>query len=436
MSVAESPRVDTRLLPFEKPARGTRGMGMLEGFRIALGGILANKLRSFLTALGIIIGVAAVIVMTSLGQGAAKATAENIAKLGTKRLFIRPGERKVRGVSMGAEGSESLKLEHVEILRKKARLLTAIAPEYRRGGVRVVYRNRNHVTEAYGSTPEYFPIRSLSIEHGRSFNEMEMSSRAMVAVLGWEVANELFRGSQAVGKTIRVNGRQFKVIGVQKRMGAVPFGNRDDQVVMPIGTAMRRLFFAEKIGSLSAECVSVEQMKEAEQEVIGIMNEVFEHEPGDPDAVRIFNQGDLIESANQQSGFLTMLLAGVALVSLIVGGIGVMNIMIVSVTERTREIGIRRAIGAKRKDILYQFLIESIALCLIGGFIGVVLGVGISLWMGMPADAGGPGFPMQLAPDAIVMSFASSAIVGIFFGIYPAVSASFLTPLKALRHGK
>jgi putative ABC transport system permease protein len=387
-----------------------------------------------LTALGIIIGIAAVIVMTSLGQGAAKATAESIAKMGTRRLFIRPADMITHGVSQGQGTSETLTLEHVQLLKKRAQYLSDIAPEYHKSGARVVYRNQNSVTDVWGSTPNYFQIRSLSIEQGRNFTPAEMENKAMVTVLGWDVWNTLFLGAPAVGKTIRINGREFKVIGVQKRVGASPFGNRDDQVVIPLLTSMRRLYHSEKLSDMSAECVSVEKMHDAEDEVTSIMNEALKHGPEDPPGVRIFNQGDLIESANQQSQLLTSLLAGIALVSLIVGGIGVMNIMLVSVTERTREIGIRRALGAKRKDVLYQFLIESVTLCLVGGVVGVLMGIGVSLWMGSPAESGGLGFPMLLSPEAMAVSFASSAVVGVFFGIYPAMNASLLDPITALRH--
>ncbi|HTE19420.1 MAG TPA: ABC transporter permease, partial [Armatimonadota bacterium] len=304
----------------------------------------------------------------------------------------------------------------------------------RKGGVRAVYRNENTITDLFGSTPEYFPIRSLTIEHGRNFSPAEMQTKAMVAVLGYEVAQTLFGESQAVGKTVRVNGRALEVIGVQKRMGAVPFGNRDDQIVVPIATAMRRLFRSERIHSMSAQCVSVDKMVEAEEEVIRIMDAALKRNPEESPSVRIFNQADLLESASQQSSFLTMLLGGIAVVSLVVGGIGVMNIMLVSVTERTREIGVRRALGAKRKDILYQFLIESVTLCLVGGIVGIGSGIGVSLWMGMSPDAGGLGFPMLLSPDSMLISFASSAVIGITFGIYPALNASLLDPITALRH--
>jgi ABC-type antimicrobial peptide transport system permease subunit len=423
-----------RLLPFERPENHSPGMGLGEGFRIALGGLTANKLRSFLTALGIIIGVAAVIVMTALGQGAARANEEAITRMGTNRLFIRPQEQEVRGVRMGAGTAESLSMEDVDLLRRSSRFLTLVAPEYRNGDVRVEYGNENTVTEIYGSTPDYFEVRNLTIEQGRNFTESEMQQKAMVTVLGWEVADALFGGKNPVGKTIRVNGRALEVIGVQKKMGAVPFGNRDDQIVIPITTAMRRLYRSLYVRSISAQCVSVDKMRDAEEEVIRIIGKAHKTKPGDPDPVRIFNQADLLETASAQSTVLTMLLAGIAVVSLIVGGIGVMNIMLVSVTERTREIGIRRAIGAKRKDILYQFLIESVTLCLVGGLLGIGMGIGVGIWMSMPADAGGFGFPMLLSPQAMGVSFASSAVIGIFFGIYPAMRASALDPIVALRH--
>jgi putative ABC transport system permease protein len=423
-----------RLLPVVQPAARPRGMGLVEPFRVAVEGLLANKLRSFLTMLGIIIGVSAVIVMVALGEGAAHATQESIRRLGTNRLYIRPEESEVRGVRQGEGSGENLRLEDAELLRRSCRYLTAVAPEYRNSSIRVEYRNENTVTDVYGSTPEYFAVRNLTLAEGRSYNAAEMAQKARVAVLGSEVAETLFRRSPAVGKSIRINGKSFLVVGVQKPMGAAPFGNRDDQVTIPITTAMRRLFRAERIRSISVQAVSLERMKDAEEEIFRVMARAHKLKPGDPPDIRISNQADLIESASEQSVFLTMLLAGIALVSLIVGGIGIMNIMLVSVTERTREIGIRKAIGAKRRDILSQFLIESVTLCLLGGLVGIGIGIGVAFWMGRPAAEGGLGFPMLVSLPPVVASFCSAALVGIFFGTYPAVIASRLDPIEALRH--
>lgn len=405
-------------------------------FRIAFHGLAANKMRSFLTMLGIIIGVAAVIVMVALGQGAAEASQAAIRKLGTNRLFVRPENRQQGGVNLGAESGISLTLRDAEVLRKEARLITAVAPEAGGKDCRIKYRNQNTVSEVNGSTPEYFQVRNLTIEQGRIFTNAEVERRARVIVLGADVARDLFGEIAPVGKSVKVMGQTFQVIGVLKRQGAMPFANRDDDVTVPISTAMRRLFGTERdrVRGLSCQAVSMEKMRDAEEEIREIIRRTHKLGPDSPADVRVHNQADVMESANEQSSFLTMLLAGIALVSLVVGGIGIMNIMLVSVTERTREIGIRKALGAKRKHILYQFLIESVTLSLGGGLIGIGLAFGVSYWMGMSPDAGGLGFPMLITIAPIVVSFVFSALVGIFFGLYPAVKASGLNPIQALRH--
>jgi putative ABC transport system permease protein len=411
-------------------------MSVLEMFRVAYHGLAANKLRSFLTMLGVIIGVASVIVMVALGQGVADASRKAIQKLGTNRLFVRPENRRVGGVNQGADSGISLTLRDVEILKKESKYAAAVAPEFRGSRSRVKYRNTNTLTDVTGSTPEYFQIRSMSIEEGRLFTHEEVERRARVAVLGSEVWHQLFGRSSPIGKTIRINGQPFVVVGRLKSQGAMPFANKDDEIAIPISTAMRRLYGADgdRIRSMSVQAVSSERMKDLEEEIFAILGKAHKLKEGDPPDIRIHNQADLIESADEQSGFLTMLLAGVALVSLVVGGIGIMNIMLVSVTERTREIGIRKALGAKRKHILYQFLIESVTLSLGGGVLGVLLGIGVSWWMSLPADEGGAGFPMLLSLPPIVVSFGFSGFVGVFFGIYPAVKASGLNPIEALRY--
>jgi len=411
-------------------------MSVLEMFRVAFHGLAANKLRSFLTMLGVIIGVGSVIVMVALGQGVAEASRKSIQKLGTNRLYVRPENREVGGVNQGAESGNSLTLRDVETLREESRYSAAIAPEYRGSKARVKFRNNNTLTDVTGSSPEYFHIRSMTIEEGRIFTREEVEQRARVAVLGSEVWQTLFGKRSPIGEHIRINGQMFEVIGRLKTQGAMPFANKDDEIAIPISTAMRRLYGADgdEIRSLSIQAVSAERMKDLEEEVYQIIGRAHRLRPGDPPDVRIHNQADLIESADEQSGFLTMLLAGVALVSLVVGGIGIMNIMLVSVTERTREIGIRKALGAKRKHVLYQFLIESVTLSLGGGLLGVLLGLGVSWWMGHPADAGGAGFPMLMSLPPIIISFSFAGFIGIFFGIYPAVKASGLNPIEALRY--
>jgi putative ABC transport system permease protein len=420
------------ILEPDRPRR--TGASTLDSLRVSLAAIGANRLRSALTMLGIIIGVGAVIVMVALGSGAARATKEAIKKLGTNRLYIRSQNQRTRGVDLGWGSSELLTLADAEALRRQARHISLVATELSGDDIRVEYGNRNHLCDVDGASPEYFIVRNLPIAEGRAFNNDEVERRARVAVLGHDVRRELFGTGPAVGREIRVKGQRFRVVGVTKRMGALPFGNRDDQVTVPITTAMRRLYGKRFIRSMSVQAVSLEQMDEAEEEIYEILRRSQRLRPEEAVPVRVSNQQDMVETANEQGAFMTMLLSGIALVSLVVGGIGVMNIMLVTVTERTREIGIRKALGARRSDILYQFLIEALTMCVLGGLIGITAGILVANWMALPADQGGMGMPMLMTLPPIVVSFLSSAVVGIIAGTYPAVKAAMMDPIQALRH--
>ena len=415
------------------PAGRRRGMSLLEAFRLALQGLTANKLRSFLTMLGIIIGVGSVIVMVSLGQGVANATQASIRKMGTNVMSVYPASQMRGGVSQGLGSQQTLKMEDVEVIEKGCPSVKAVAPESSRSCT-VKFQNQNTRTSVVGSSPVYFEIKNLPIAQGKGFTDADVKRKAKVAVLGDAVRETLFGSLQPVGKYVKVNGQSFQVIGVVAKRGASGWRSPDDQITVPISTAMLRVFGVNYLGGMSVQAVSENKMIAAQDEVESALRRAHKLRPDEPSDVRVFNQADMLETANQQTGFLTMLLAGIALVSLIVGGIGIMNIMLVSVTERTREIGIRKAIGAKRKDILYQFLIESVTLSLVGGIIGIGTGVGVSLWMARPNDEGGFGFPMLLSPGPMIVSFCFSALVGIFFGIYPAMKASRLDPIEALRY--
>jgi putative ABC transport system permease protein len=408
-------------------------MSIGEAFRLAIQGLLANKLRSVLTMLGIIIGVGSVIVMLALGTGAKQATQEAIRKMGTNVMSVIPNSQMSRGVSMGQGTQQTLKLEDAEAVRKGAPSVKAVSAEYR-GSATVKFQNQNTRTTIYGADPEYFEIRNLPLAEGKIFDAEDVRRKAKVAVVGDAVRETLFGSLQPVGKYVKINGQNFRVVGTTKKRGGMPFRNPDDQITIPISTAMLRVFGVDYINSLSVQARTEDKMLAAEDEVRAIIKRTHRLGPNEEPDIRIFNQADTLETANQQSDFMTQLLAGVALVSLIVGGIGIMNIMLVSVTERTREIGIRKAIGAKRKDILYQFLIESVTLSLVGGVLGLGAGIGVSLWMAKPTDEGGLGYPMVLTMAPMVVSFASAALVGIFFGIYPAAKASRLDPIVALRY--
>ncbi|MCC2669861.1 MAG: ABC-type antimicrobial peptide transport system,permease component [Armatimonadetes bacterium] len=436
MSLARSvttAKSGNRLLPEVPKAQRRSGLSAAEAFRIALQGLGANKLRAFLTMLGIIIGVASVIVMVALGQGVAQATQQSIQKLGTNVLTVMPNRQMRGGVSQGLGSAQSLKLEDLEAVLRESPSVRSISAEYGSSG-QVKYENQNTRTNIQGALPEYFGIRNLPISRGRAFTKDEVRRKARVAVLGDSVRETLFGGISPLGKFVKVNGQSFQVVGVVARRGAGGFRSPDDQITIPVTTAMRRVFGVDYLSSMTIQAVTAGQMGDAQEEVMRALAKVHRQPAGAEPDVRVFNQADLMESANQQSSFLTMLLAGIALVSLVVGGIGIMNIMLVSVTERTREIGIRKAIGAKRRDILYQFLIESVTLSLVGGLVGIGAGIGISLWLALPPDAGGVGFPMLLNPGPMILSFGFSAVVGVFFGIYPAMKASALNPIQALRH--
>lgn len=409
------------------------GMGLGEGFRVALDGLMANKMRSFLTMLGIIIGVSAVIVMVALGQGVARATRESIAKLGTNVLTVMPNAQRTGAVSQGLGSMQTLKMEDAGIILNQCPSVKATSPESRGNGT-VKYLNQNTRTTIYGAGPSYFQIRNLPIEEGRAFNDDDVRRRAKVVVIGRNVRDTLFGDIDPVGKYVRVNGQNFRVIGALEMRGAGGFRSPDDQVVIPVTTAMRRVFGTDYLSQISVQAVTEDKMYQAQEEIFDVIAKAHKTRPDEDPDIRMFNQADITESATQQSTFLTMLLAGIALVSLIVGGIGIMNIMLVSVTERTHEIGIRKAIGAKRRDILFQFLIEAVTLSLVGGLIGVGLGVAVSVWMGMPNRMGGLNMPMMLSLPPIVISFGFSALVGVFFGMYPATKASKLNPIEALRY--
>lgn len=434
MSVTETrPAVEQSLAHSVEHIISSGGMGVAEAVRVALEGLFANKLRSFLTMLGIIIGVSAVIVMVSLGQGVAKATQEQIEKLGTNVLTVRPDAQQQGGVNMGLGTMQTLKLSDAQTVLKSCPAVKAVSPEYSDRGT-VKFHDQNTVTRIQGAGPDYFSIRNQPIAAGKAFTKDDVDRKAKVVVLGDNVREALFGNIQAVGKYIKLNGQSFLVVGVVAPRGDSGWRSPDDQVTIPITTAMVRVFGVDHLDSMSVQARSQDEMIQAQDELTQVLSRAHRLRPGDPPDIRVFNQADLTESAAQQTTFLTMLLAGIALVSLIVGGIGIMNIMLVSVTERTREIGIRKAIGARRKDILYQFLIESTTLSLVGGLIGVGLGIGVAVWMALPNQSGGLGFPTLISLPPIVVSFVFSAVVGIVFGVYPAIKASRLNPIEALRY--
>jgi len=403
-------------------------VNIAESFKVAIEGIAANKVRAGLTMLGVVIGVGAVIAMLAIGQGARAQTMSAIQSMGTNVLAVMAGQMR-RGPVMGGLGStQNLKMEDLEAILKGCSAVAKAAPELR-SGAQVKAGNKNTSTTILGTSPDYFEIRNYRIARGKLFTDADVRSMRRVAIIGPTVTYNLFGSSSPINKTIRIRGISFRVIGETAAKGAGGFQDPDDQIFIPITTAQTRVFGVDYLRSISVQVKSAVQMSEAVSQIETLLRKRHRLGAASENDFMIFNQADLMETAEQASNTFTMLLAGIAAVSLIVGGIGIMNIMLVSVTERTREIGIRKAVGARRRDILMQFLIESVVLSLAGGIIGILFGV-----IGAQIIARSAGWPVTVSVSSIVLAFVFAAAVGIFFGIYPARRASFLNPIDALRY--
>ena len=400
-----------------------------EIIRVALGALRANKLRSLLTMLGIVIGVAAVIAVVALGTGAQSAVKDRISSLGTTLLTVMPGQQRGMGVSF--DQSMKLTMDDAAAIEDRSTSITAVQPEMT-SRLQVQYLNQNTNTSIVGTTSNYLEVRKYQLEAGRMFSRTEDEGRQRVAVLGPTVLETLGINSPdaIIGEAVRIRGIQFTVIGVLKSKGqATPFGNPDDQVLVPITTGRFRLFGSDRLRSISVLAESEAKIPDAMADIQRVIRREHRVPQGRPDDFMIRSQADFLNTLGETTQVFTYLLSGIAAVSLLVGGIGIMNIMLVSVTERTREIGIRKALGATRANILLQFLIEAVVLCLLGGLIGALVGSG-----GATAMSKFFQWNTIISGGAIAAAFVFSAVVGVVFGVWPARRAAGLDPIVALRY--
>jgi putative ABC transport system permease protein len=397
---------------------------------VALGALRANKLRSLLTMLGIVIGVAAVIAVVALGAGAQSAVKDRISSLGTTLLTVMPGQQRGMG-GVSFDQSVKLTMADAKALEEKATNLNAVQPEIN-SRVQVQYLNQNASTSAVGTTANYLEVRKYELSAGRMFTSQEDEGRQRLVVLGATVLTNLgIRSPDAIlGEAVRIKGLQFTVIGVLKSKGqSSPFGDPDDQVLIPITTGRFRVFGTDRLRSISVLAQSEDKIPDAMADVQKVLRRQHRLTSAKPDDFQIRSQADFLNTLGETTAVFTYLLSGIAAVSLLVGGIGIMNIMLVSVTERTREIGIRKALGATSANILLQFLIEAVVLCLLGGLIGAAVGSGGAAAMSAFAQ-----WNTQISPMSIVMAFVFSAVVGVLFGVWPARRAASLDPIVALRY--
>jgi len=412
----------------EKKRRRFSLAELTESLTMALSSIFSNKLRSFLTMLGIIVGVGAVIAMIGIGQGAGAQITERISELGANLLMVRPGASQ-RGPARSARGSiTSLTYEDAQAIAQWCTSVARVDAEYSRNA-QVVYGNSNTNTSINGVTPNYPQVRNFPVELGSFLTEEDNRFMRRVAVLGKTVVGELFGEENPIGEYIKIKRSIFQVIGVMSEKGSSGWRDEDDIVFVPLKTAQKRLFGVDHVSAINVEAKNEDVMENASAEITSIIRERHKIREGEEEDFNIRSQAEILSMVEETSQTFTMLLAGIAVVSLIVGGIGIMNIMFVSVTERTREIGIRKAIGAQRRDILSQFLIEAIIVSLAGGIIGVFSGILASKLMSQFG-----GWETVITPISVALSFSFALAVGLFFGFYPARKASLLNPIDALRY--
>ena len=433
MTVQQTQRRQQELAPTRRIKR-QRGVDIAETIGLAWASLLSNKLRATLTMLGVIIGIGAVITMVTIGRGAQAQTEKQLKSLGSNLIFVMSGTANFgSAASQGAGSATTLNWDDAKAIESTASAIAAVAPTLSNRS-QVVWAAKNTNTSVQGTTPSYVEVRDFLPLTGRFFNQAELDQAARVAVLGQTVVDTFgLTPESALGKTVRIRGEDFLVIGTLEYKGSDQFRDQDDQVVIPLTTMAGRIVGINSLNGISLNNISVsakspEQMDAAQFQITNLLRLRHKIVPPQSDDFIIRNQADLVNASNNVSGIFTILLGGSAAISLVVGGIGIMNIMLVSVTERTREIGVRKAIGARPSDILWQFLIEAVVLALTGGLLGIVLGVGASVLTSLALD-----WPVNISMEAVALSFGVCLAIGLFFGVYPARQAARLDPITALR---
>ena len=405
-------------------------MNLANLFKIALKALGNNKFRGFLTMLGIIIGVAAVITMLAIGQGSKKSIQAQISEMGSNMIMIHPGGERRGGVRLSADDMGTLKIEDLEDIRSQASFVTYVSPAVNSSG-QAIYGANNTPTTVYGVNRDYLEIRRYRVEEGEAFTDRDIQTAAKVCLVGKSVVDELFPdGQNPVGKVIRFGSIPLRITGVLESKGYNSMGmDQDDLIIAPYTTIQKRILAITHLQEIVCSALAEEYTEQAIEEITSILRDNHRLKPADEDDFSIRSQQELSSMMTSTTDMMTVLLAAVAGISLLVGGIGIMNIMYVSVTERTREIGLRMSIGAKGRDILAQFLIESILISVTGGLIGVVFGIGAAFLVNILAS-----YPIYIQPWSVILSFAVCTVTGVFFGWYPARKAAGLDPIEAIRY--
>lgn len=398
--------------------------------KIAFSALMRNKFRTFLTMLGIIIGVASVIAMLAIGEGSKKSIQDQISSMGSNLIMVMPGTQMTGGVQQGNQSSKALEIKDVKAIIQNCPSINAVSPEVRGSG-QVVSGGKNWPTTFYGGDVEYLNIKKVSVKTGRMYTTQEVTSAAKVCLVGQTVADNLFGDDiDPVGQTIRFRNIPVKVIGLLEEKGENTFGmDQDDLLIGPYTTVQKRILAITHVNTILSSAINEESTSKAVDEITAALRTSHKIADGSEDDFQIRTQAELVSTFSSISNILTTLLGAISAISLLVGGIGIMNIMYASVTERTREIGLRMSIGGRSIDIMLQFIIESILLSMIGGILGIALGISSSAIIGNIT-----GWPIAVLPTAIILSFAVCSAIGIFFGWYPARKAAGLNPIEALRY--